>query len=154
MMLNTNPSPAELLLHSGDMLLLDHIVSFNTESTVAEFTPRADAWYADSAGRMPVWLGMELMAQTIAAHVGLLKQAQGQAPKQGVLLGTRRYQASQASLAPDETLQITVSVAYRDDSGLGAYDCVIHYRGATIVESTLKVYEPEDFPSFLQGEHA
>lgn len=151
-MINRFPTPAELLLHSGDMLLLDRIVDFNVESTVTEFTPQADAWYIDASGQMPAWLGMELMAQTIAAHVGLLKRSEGQPPKRGVLLGTRRYQASTARLAPGVTLQITAAIAFRDDSGLGAYDCVISQGAATIVESTLKVYEPEDFALFLQGE--
>lgn len=145
------PTPEALLMHSGDMLLLDRIIAFDTENVVAEYLPQATAWYAGHDGNMPAWIGMELMAQAIAAHVGLLKQQQNLPPKQGVLLGTRRYHAHVPTFAADILLQIKASVAFRDDSGLGAYDCMISNQLGTIAEATLKVYEPEDFQSFLQG---
>lgn len=145
------PAPETLLLHSGDMLLLDRITAFDTEGILAEYQPQAQAWYADQNGNMPAWIGMELMAQAIAAHVGLLKRQEGLPPKQGVLLGTRRYHAHIPAFSADTLLQVRASVAFRDDSGLGAYDCNICSKLGTIAEATLKVYEPEDFQSFLQG---
>lgn len=145
------PAPETLLMHSGDMLLLDRITAFDAECTMTTYRPQAQAWYADQDGNMPAWMGIELMAQTIAAHVGLLKQQQGLPPKQGVLLGTRRYHAHVPAFAADTLLEIKVSVAFRDDSGLGAYDCVINSATGVVAEATLKVYEPEDFQSFLQG---
>ena len=46
--------------------------ALSDESLTAHATVRSDAWYADADGAMPAWIGIELMAQAIAAHVALL----------------------------------------------------------------------------------
>src|ERR671939_470173 len=91
-------------------------------------TPRGDAWYAER-GAMPSWIGIELMAQAIAAHVGLVARTRGQPPKRGVLLGTRQYRASETRFAADVELHITARVTYRDESGLASYDATIERGG-------------------------
>ncbi len=93
------------------------------------------------------------MAQTIAAHVGLLKRAAGLPPKMGVLLGTRRFNSTISAFTADHSLRICSEVVLRDASGLGAYECRIESNGEEVATATLKVYEPEDFQSFLQASH-
>lgn len=146
------PSIEALLPHRGTMLLLDRLRDFCSESTIAEYTPRHNAWYADHSGSMPGWIGIELMAQAIAAHVGMIKLRSGLPPKQGVLLGTKRYHSSVASFLPDIPLLVHVSMIYSDVGGLGAYDCRITSGVNDLATATLKVYEPKDFQTFLQGE--
>lgn len=153
----TTPLPAdfppieELLPHRGTMLLLDRMSAFTAESGSAEYTPRRDEWYVDAEGQMPAWIGIELMAQTIAAHVGLLRRHEAAPTKQGALLGTRSYRSTLPAFCPDETLRIEATLVYRDESGLGAYDCAIVRGDETVATATLKVYEPDDFQTFLQG---
>ncbi|MEO8409081.1 MAG: hotdog family protein [Propionivibrio sp.] len=152
------PPIEDLLPHRGTMLLLDRVTDFDTESASAEYRPRRDAWYADADGHMPAWIGIELMAQTIAAHVGLLKRAAGAPPRQGVLLGARRYVASRAAFAADEVLCIRSKVVLSDAGGLGAYECRIDASDASgseaLATATLKVFEPDDFQTFLQASQA
>ena len=149
---STSPAISDLLLHRGNMLLLDCISTFNNEQTVAEYTPQRQAWYADAQGNMPAWIGLELMAQTIAAHAGLIKKVENITPKQGVLLGTRSYSATIPFFSADVTLHIKAVMMFRDESGLGAYDCTISNRQNDILATaTLKAFEPEDFQLFLQG---
>lgn len=144
--------PIEALLpHRGEMLLLDRVVAFDNESATTEYSPRADAWYVDEKGAMPAWIGIELMAQTVAAHAGLLKNVQGAAPKQGVLLGTRTFRASRPVFFAGVCLRIHAQMIYRDVSGLGAYACHISCDGEEIATATLKVFEPDDFERILQG---
>ena len=133
------------------MLLLDRVLDFDAETITAEYTPCKDAWYADASGNMPAWIGIELMAQTIAAHVGLIKRSEGVSPKQGALLGTRRYGATHPAFVAGQPLRISTKMIYRDASGLGAYDCSITSGVDTVASATLKVYEPDDFQSFLQA---
>ena len=45
---------------------------------------------------VPVWVGIELMAQAIAAHAGLGARREQKPPRAGMLLGTRRFEASAA----------------------------------------------------------
>lgn len=145
------PPIENLLPHRGTMLLLDRMLAFDAETATAEYAPRRDAWYADASGDMPAWIGIELMAQTIAAHVGLQKRSAGCPPKQGALLGTRRYSATQPAFVAGQPLHIRTKMIYRDASGLGAYDCSITSGGEELASATLKVYEPDDFSSFLQA---
>jgi predicted hotdog family 3-hydroxylacyl-ACP dehydratase len=156
MMNNSNeqqmlPPIEELLSHTGDMLLLDRVLAFDNESTIAECSPKDHAWYSDSMGDMPAWMGIELMAQTVATHVGLLKRSQHAPPKHGMLLGTRSYRASVPCFSAHAPLQIQATIVYRDDSGLGAYDCIIKSGENILANATLKVFEPDNFESFLRG---
>jgi len=145
------PAIEDLIPHRGTMLLLDHVLVFEKESTTTEYVPRADAWYADELGNMPAWVGIELMAQTIAAHIGLVKRSEGAPPKQGALLGTRRYASTCSAFASGEPLRIDAKMIYRDTSGLAAYECRIAVGGNQVASATLKVFEPVDFQSFLEA---
>jgi predicted hotdog family 3-hydroxylacyl-ACP dehydratase len=141
----------EILPHRGTMLLLDRVLDFSTDHVSAQYAPRRDAWYADTHGNMPAWLGIELMAQAIAAHVGLLKRSEGKPVAPGILLGTRRYEAQRPSFAAGEVLRVSAAVTFRDESGLAAYDCGIEAGGASLARATLKVLEPSDFQSLLRS---
>ena len=156
--MNGLPPITELLPHRAPMLLLDRVVDFADDTLVAEYAPRADAWYADAgdAGAMPGWIGIELMAQAVAAHVALKKRDEGLLPKMGALLGTRSYRMLRptvASFAAGQPLRIVVSENFRDAGGLAAYDCRIEdSTGAgALAQALLKVYEPDDFGAFVQG---
>jgi len=146
------PPIGDIIAHRGTMLLIDDITTVDTSSCCARSTPDRNAWYIDENGSMPAWFGIELMAQTIAAWVHL-NRPQGQLPKQGVLLGARTYTAHTSSFASGEPLLIRATVIYRDESGLGAFDCEIVREMEPenpIATSTLKVFEPEDFHEFLK----
>ena len=145
------PPIEELVPHRGTMLLLDRVVEFDPGRVVAEYSPRQGAWYVDEAGDMPAWFGIELMAQAVAAHVAMKKRLAGLPRKMGALLGTRSYEASVKSFVAGQVVRIGAQEVFRDDAGLAAYDCVIVRNAETLATSTLKVYEPEDFESFMRG---
>lgn len=148
--MNTSfPAIEELLPHRGSMLLIDAVVSHDSERVVCVYVPRADAWYADTAVAMPAWIGIELMAQAIAAQVALVKRAQAQPMRPGALLGSRNYTALRPAFAARQALDIEAVLEFCDDSGLGAYQCRIAAADETLATATLKVFEPEDFSQFL-----
>ena len=132
------------------MLLLDSVAACSDESLTALACVRADAWYADEQGAMPAWIGIELMAQAIAAHVGLLTMRDGKPARPGVLLGTRRYEAAQAAFASGAPLSVTVNELLRSEEGHGAYGCTINKDDKLLAEATVKVYQPRDFQTFIE----
>lgn len=132
------------------MLLLDRVIAFETSSTTAEYIPRDTGWYVDEQGNMPAWIGLELMAQTVASHVGLLKRLESAPPKHGALLGTRSYRSTVPFFVPNKALRIHTIMIYRDAGGLGAYDCSIVCGNEKLATATIKVFEPEDFQTFIQ----
>jgi predicted hotdog family 3-hydroxylacyl-ACP dehydratase len=146
------PPIEKLLPHRGTMLLLDRAIEFDGETAVAEYTPRQSEWYSDGAGNMPAWIGIELMAQTVAVHVALTKIQLGLTPRMGALLGARSYRSAVTCFVAGRPLRIRVQLVFADaDSGLGAYGATIEQDGETLANSALKVYEPENFELYLQG---
>ncbi|KVM73381.1 MULTISPECIES: ApeP family dehydratase [Burkholderia] len=141
----------EVLPHRGSMLLLEAIEWCGEEAIVARARVCADAWYADAGGAMPAWIGIELMAQAIAAHVGLLAMREGGRARPGVLLGTSSYRAHHAAFAAGAKLTVHARELLRGDAGHGAYECAIHLGEACGAEAVLKVYQPEDFQTFIEG---
>lgn len=146
----TLPPIEELLPHRGTMRLIDRVAEFADDAARAEFRPDAGAWYADAAGDMPGWFGLELMAQTVAAHVALVKRRAGRPVKPGVLLGARAYRCRAPAFAAGRILSIRAREIFRDESGLAGYECAIADGGETLAEAMLKVYEPDDFARFMR----
>lgn len=144
------PAIEELLPHRGSMLLLQRLLSADEQSACALAHADANAWYSDTEGAMPAWIGIELMAQTIAAHVGWCKSRLGLPPKQGVLLGTRAYRCGVAAFRGP--LHIQARLVFIDESGLGAYDCSITMDDQTLASATVKVFEPENFQIFIHSQ--
>lgn len=147
------PPVAELLLHRGSMLLLHRVTAFSSDSVTCSAIPDRQAWYASGSEEgMPAWIGIELMAQAIAAHAALLARQLETPPKPGALLGTRAYGSSCAAFAPDVPLQIEARQTFRDAGGLASYDCTIGLPGQpALATAALTVFEPDDFEQFIRG---
>ena len=144
--------PIEAIIpHRGTMLLIDGVNAFSDETLSARATVHADAWYADADGAMPAWIGIELMAQAIAAHVALLAMRGGGQTRPGVLLGSRSYKALQPTFARGAQLLIHVAELLRSEEGHGAYECTIHHGDVCCAEAVIKVFQPPNFQSFIEG---
>jgi predicted hotdog family 3-hydroxylacyl-ACP dehydratase len=144
------PPIEDLVPHRGAMLWLERVLGAADDCLEAAATVPTEAWYTDGQAGMPAWLGIELMAQALAAHVGLRGWRAGKPPKPGVLLGCRMYRAAAPRFAPGAALRVTARLSYMDESGFGAYDCTISGASAQLASATLKVYEPTDFEAFLK----
>lgn len=140
----------EVLPHRGTMLLLDTLERCSESAVEASATARGDAWYADGDAAMPAWIGIELMAQAIAAHVGLVARHAGASAKPGMLLGTSRYTAHRAAIAAGTMIRVAARELLRGDEGHGAYECAIYADGQCCAEAIVKVYQPDDFQSFIE----
>ncbi|HZZ09917.1 MAG TPA: hotdog family protein [Paraburkholderia sp.] len=144
--------PIEAIIpHRGTMLLIDGVNAFDDQTLSARASVRADAWYADVDGAMPAWIGIELMAQAIAAHVALLAMRGGGAARPGVLLGSRSYKALQPTFAAGVPLLIGITELLRSEEGHGAYECTIHAGDVCCAEAVIKVFQPPNFQSFIEG---
>lgn len=138
------PSPEALLPHRAPNLLISGVTECTTDHVAAYADILPGQWYSNANGDMPAWVGIELMAQTIAAFVGMEGRRNGRPPKIGYLLGTRAYRCDQARFPAHTRIDIKANLVFRDDSGLGAFDCTLHHNGMQIADATLKVYETPD----------
>jgi len=124
------------------MLLLDGIQEATEEKCIARIQVLPSAWYADADGTMPGWLGIELMAQTVAAFSGFRKMQANLSPRIGFLLGTRIYESRIARFSGGDMLEVEARLHYLDESGLSAFDCEIRHQGQWVARAILKTFEP------------
>jgi predicted hotdog family 3-hydroxylacyl-ACP dehydratase len=121
-------------------VLLDRVIEFDEENMVAEVIVRDDGLFGDSRS-VPSWLGIEYMAQTIAALGGMKRRLAGKPLDLGFLLGTRRYDCNVAEFAVGSVLTVSVKRLV-EDQGLGVFDCHIKAEGIS-VSAKLNVYQPD-----------
>ncbi|WP_442808359.1 hotdog family protein [Trinickia soli] len=145
------PAVDAVLPHRGTMRLIDQIVACSDDALAALASVDPGAWYADADGAMPAWIGIELMAQAIAAHVGLIAMRAGGRARPGVLLGASRYEAHVPAFASGTELRIEAKELLKSEAGHGAYECLIAAADRCLAQAVVKVFQPTDFEAFIEG---
>jgi predicted hotdog family 3-hydroxylacyl-ACP dehydratase len=133
---------AELLPHTGDMVLLDRVVDCDGQGLTAELTVRGDGLLGGDHESVPAWIGIEYMAQTVAAYAGMQARLAGEPVRIGFLLGTRRYSSNVAAFKAGAVLTVRAIKVIQDD-GLGVFDCRITGDGIEVT-ANLNVYQPPE----------
>lgn len=150
------PDVGTLVPHSGQMVLLERVVSADADNLCAEVRIHAGSVLATEQG-VGSWVGIEYMAQAIAAHAGWLALQRGDAVKVGFLLGSRKYEASVPYFAPGSVLLVHVHRVLQAENGLGAFDCRIvpayaahDANAASLATATVTVFQPDNVNQFLK----
>jgi len=146
------PPISELVPHQGPMCLLDRVIAAEGERLSAELIVPAQGLFGHEDG-VGAWVGIEYMAQAVAAWAGWQARQQGQAPRIGLLLGTRRYRSQVARFAAGQRLRIDIERGYQADNGLGQFACRIVSDGVELASAQLTVFGPQDPSAFLNGEN-
>ncbi len=142
-----------LLPHSGDMVLLDKILEYGDDYAVSQVTVRMNSiFYDEDINGIHSTIGLEWMAQTIAAVAGIAALQNNKPVQIGFLLGSRKYEPSTSIFKLDEEFEIHVKQLYREENGLGAFECSIRQADVLIVESKLNVFAPDNAENFLKEE--
>jgi predicted hotdog family 3-hydroxylacyl-ACP dehydratase len=140
--------------HRRGLLLIDRVLAADDDSAVCELTVR-DGLFADTdAAIVPAWVGIEYMAQAIAAWAGVRHARDGSQPRPGFLLGSRRYMAHVNAFPLGQRLHVSVTCELLGDNGLGMFECAIldALSGQPQAEARVSVYEqPENFQSGSDG---
>ena len=145
------PPIAELVPHAGRMLLLDRVLADAPDQLTTELQIRSDAMFCDGY-RVPGWIGIEYMAQSIAALDGWEARQRGEPVRVGLLLGARDYQSHVPEFPVGACLQISVRRAYSGADGFAAMDCQIHLSQQLAAQATLVVYQPDQLNQLLPVE--
>jgi predicted hotdog family 3-hydroxylacyl-ACP dehydratase len=140
---------AELLPHAGDMILIDSISSFDDEQIFTRLTVKPDGLFNLPDGSLPAWVGIELMAQSVAAFAGCHAKQKGNPVELGFLLGTRKFECNVEAFPAGSELTIHGLRSLEDDNGMGVFEC--HINGAGIHASArLNVFRPPQVNQYLQ----
>jgi predicted hotdog family 3-hydroxylacyl-ACP dehydratase len=139
------PPIAELLPHRGGAVLLDAVLEDNADYIRAQVRIGPQHPYFEAGRGVPVWVGIELMAQAIAAHAGLSGRRSKTPPRKGMLLGTRRFEATTSYFAEGTELMVEARREFGGDSEIAACACRISSGGETLATATIIIVEiPED----------
>ncbi len=141
-----------LLPHAGPMVLLDEVLAVGNETVRAAATVRRDGLFADPRGfGVPAWVGMEYLAQAIAAWSGFHERARGCPVHPGFLVGARSFHSSVGTIPYGVVLTVDAERLMEDGEGIGVFDGRVTGAG---VEQTvrLKVYLPSDPDRYWAGQ--
>ena len=120
-MLQTKQTIEKYVPHSNEMLLIDRVLDFGPEHIVTE-TDVGPHLPCFSKGAIPAYLGLEIMAQSIAVWSGMDRDTPGPDQPIGFLLGTRKYECSVREFANGVTLQIQARQIIQSE-GLASFKC-------------------------------
>jgi len=140
----------DVVPHRGAMLFVDKLLAADKDSVAVSATVRLGQLFTADAG-LPAWVGVELMAQAIAAWAGWQARQRGERVKLGFLLGTRRYEASCEHFAIGALLRIEAHCELFGDNGLGMFSCRILEGDAVLATANLSVFEPANPEAYLEG---
>lgn len=136
------PPLAALLPHDAPMILLDDLVAVSDTAVHCRLAPTGEHFFFEQDARgIPGFVGIELMAQAVAAWDGYHAWLQGKDPAVGFLLGCRQYQADCPVFEENQVLdiyaeQVTVSQT------LVVFHCRIEHSGQVLASSQLNVFVP------------
>ncbi|MCG8591446.1 MAG: 3-hydroxylacyl-ACP dehydratase [Proteobacteria bacterium] len=117
------PPVADVVPHSREAVLVDRIVAADENGIACELVVRPLPRWTHRRGVVPAWLALEYMAQCVAAHAGLRAREQGERPRVGLLLGTRRVSFRGGDFELGERLRIEARHVGGSNQGLVAFAC-------------------------------
>jgi predicted hotdog family 3-hydroxylacyl-ACP dehydratase len=129
----------ELLPQGPNMIVIDRLVAYDAKRSVASAEVRRNSKFFDATG-VPAWVGIEYMAQTVAAHAGFEARLRGSPPTIGFLLGTRSYECHVAEFPLGADLRIVVQPLF-EEAGLGSFSCTIEH-DELLARAVISTYQP------------
>jgi predicted hotdog family 3-hydroxylacyl-ACP dehydratase len=119
------PSPPDLPLllpQAGRMRLLEHVLAHDPRATLCDAVIGPDTPLCED-GVAPAVLGIELLAQCMAAHGGLSGR-EGPRPRRGFLVGSRRIELRTRGFLRGERLWVRAE-HLRGEAGMVAFRCAL-----------------------------
>jgi predicted hotdog family 3-hydroxylacyl-ACP dehydratase len=131
--------------------LVDTLLDYGTDHLRISLTVHDQPPFGDGQGGVPSYLGLEYLAQAISAFSGLDLYAAGEAPKIGLLIGTRHYRTTVARFHHGELLEVGVRRVMGSDDAIWVFDGEIcDTAGRRLADAQIKAYRPQDITAFLQ----
>jgi predicted hotdog family 3-hydroxylacyl-ACP dehydratase len=142
----------EVVPHKPPMSLLGRVIAHDADSTVCEVRIDADTLFLEE-GRVESWVGLEYMAQAVAAHAGMVSRSRGEPPEIGFWLGTRLADFFTDGYPLGQTLHVTVRHVWGEGE-LFSFDCSIADAadGRSLAAAQLNVFRPADVDAILKRE--
>lgn len=142
---NESPFPdiIDLVPHTGNMVMLHRIVSWHDREVVVAADLSRPNIMSDETGRIPGYVGLELMAQGIAVAAGLERRTKGKSPIIGLVLGTRKFQTFVSHFPDEGEINVHVKENFFQDP-IAVFDASITFGDKCLAQGEIKVTQPDD----------
>lgn len=116
--------------HRGLILLLDFVLSHDSQRTDVSVCIDSQRWLKRDDGSVAGWLAVEYMAQCVAAHESLLALDEGRPPPHGFLVAATGLRLHASHFEAGTQLRVRAR-RVRGRPGLGAlsHRCSLHSGG-------------------------
>ncbi|MGC7559760.1 hypothetical protein [Pasteurella sp. PK-2025] len=136
----------DYLLHQSPMLLVDEIqqVSENDIEVTIKLGEK-QRLFVDKNQQIPVWISVELMAQTIGTWAGIQGKIQHNTEaKIGFLLGARQCKYFVTHYLMDEVLRVEAHLLMQDQR-MASFDVkIVNAQNQVTAEGRLTTYQPDE----------
>ncbi len=139
------PPIANLIPHTGPMVLLDRMVAWEEGDATCTFTVRARAPFVTPEG-LEAPLLMEHMAQSVAACLGYEAFRGGEGVRVGMVIGCRRFDVEGAAFVPVGAHVSLHAERIRGSESLSHFECVATAGDERIASAQLTVFHAESPP--------
>ncbi len=146
------PIPVEEVVpHKAPMSFLRHVIKHDEELTVCDVRIDAATMFLDK-GRVASWVGLEYMAQAVAAHAGMEARQEGKPAEIGFWLGTRRADFFTNGFRIGQTLHVSARRVWGEGE-LFSFDCSIADAASKkrLVKAQLNVFRPANVQQLLSA---
>lgn len=142
MLMNKYPDITSLVPHKAPMLLIDKLIDVDELTVHCQVNIDAQGLFFDKQiNAVPAWVGIEFMAQTVAAWSGYHAWLKELSSPVGFLLGCRRYTSECESYVMGTVLDIYAQQLMESD-GMAAFCCRIECAGKELASAQLNVFVP------------
>ena len=143
------PPLDQLLPHRAPMILIDRMIDATDAESVCEVTIGPQTLFIEPGG-VPAFVGLEYMAQAVAAYGGYKAYLAGEPMAIGFLLGTPQLTTHCQFFACGQTLQIQVTHVWGENE-LRQFHCTIQdaLTGKLLQQAELNIFKPHDLRSYL-----
>lgn len=151
---------ADFIPHRAPMVLLDKVISYQRDTLVTEVTITTQSpYFDDRLQAVPNYVGIEYMAQSIAALAGVEAKLRNHKIRVGFLLGSRKLTLHAKQYHLGCSYRTHVKRLYQEGSGLAVFDCQIYLMPDTgteleqilVAEANVNVFQPLDTKAYLAG---
>jgi predicted hotdog family 3-hydroxylacyl-ACP dehydratase len=143
------PPMEKILPHKPPMILIDRMVEARDTESMCEVTIGLQTLFLETSG-VPSFVGIEYMAQAIAAHGGYKSYRAGKPIEVGFLLGTPRFQSYCRCFDVGQTLRIQVAHVWGEHEFM-RFHCTIKHAstGELLQQAELNVFKPKNLQSYV-----
>lgn len=131
----------DLLPHRAPMILIDAVRDSDFADLEATVRVTEDSLFYTSPMGVPSYVGIEYVAQTVAALAGLRARRHGADVSLGYLLGARRFVATVPYFSLGSLLIVRVKAEFESRDLAKYRGEIVNFEGETLVSTSVTVYQ-------------